>query len=278
MELLKGAAGTLRFPDHDGDPVAFDAPPAVTVVRHSDGATVDVAAVSSEGEGTDAFYAAPVTSTAIAEVDLLIATWEGAVGGEPSSYTTYAEVVGGFACSLKSIEKKYDEGQVADEDLAAAREAATTQIESACGIAFRPRYGKTVVDGTGSSVLMLPPRLLRVLSVAVAGEQLSPEALAALTIDPDGFLIIDGRWPDGRSNIEIAFVHGYENFPPAALPVRDLAAYLLAKSPTDFNQRATSYTSGDVTYSLVTPGMRGANFPLPEVNAFVENHGFVSVG
>lgn len=280
MELLRGAAGTLRFPEHDGDPVEFDELPAVAVVRHSDGSAVETGPVTKEGEGNDAFYAASVDSTATAEVDLLVATWEGKVGDVASSYTTYAEVVGGFLTSLKAIEKKYDERTPpAAGDLAAAREQATTSVEGACGVAFRPRYAKETLDGTGTGTVMLShPQLLRVLAVSVAGEALSPEGVAGLHVDRAGFLVTSSIWPEGQGNIEVAYVHGYEVYPAADLPVRDLAAYLLTDSPSDFNQRATSYTTGDVTYSLITPGLRGQSFPVPSVNAFVQNHEFVSVG
>jgi hypothetical protein len=278
MELLRGAAGALRFPDHDGDPAAFDETPMVTVVRHSNGTPVATGPVTKEGAGDDVFYTAVVDSTATAEVDLLVATWEGEVDGASSAYSTYAEVVGGFVTSLRAIERKYDEAGRSADDYAAAREAATTQVEGACGVAFRPRYAKEVLDGRGTDTLTLLPQLLRVLSVSIAGEALATADLEGLAVDRDGFLISPTRWPEGRANIEIAYVHGYERFPAADLPVRDYAAYLLTESPTDFNQRATSYSTGEITYSLVTPGMRGASFPLPSVNAFVEAHQFVSVG
>lgn len=276
MELLVGVASQLRLPEHDGDPAAFGTPPTVTVVRHSDGSAVLTDAATDEhGEGEDVYFTVDLTGAQLAEVDLLVATW---TDGD-STYTTYAEVVGGFACSLRAIKAKYEEADRTDDQVAAAREVATTQIEAACGVAFRPCYAKQLVDGTGADTLMLPdPQLRRVLSVAVAGEALSAEELAELTVDHSGFLIHPSRWAEGRSNIEIAYVHGHEAFGPAALPVRDLASYLLTRTPTDWNARATSYSTGEVTYSLVTAGVRGMSFPLPEVNAFVQQHEYVSVG
>src|SRR4051794_30959957 len=101
MELLRGAAGSLRFPEHDGDPVAFDTPPGLVVRRHSDGSAVSTGAVVGKGEGDDAFYAATVDSTATLEVDLIVAEWSGTVDGAAGTYTTYAEVVGAHLASLK---------------------------------------------------------------------------------------------------------------------------------------------------------------------------------
>ncbi len=276
MELLQNVAGTLRFPGPGDDPVAFSEAPKVTVTRHSDGsAIVTDKATTEETEDGETYFTLDLTGAQLAEVDLLTATWSDG----SSSYTTHAEVVGAFVTSLKAIKKKYSEG-AADEDVEAAREVATSDIESACGVAFRPRYGKEILDGSGTKQLLLrQPRLLRVLSVAVAGKELTEEELEELTLDPVGMLVGESSWPEGRANIEVAYVHGFESFAPAELPVRDLAAYLLTESPTDWNERATSIQREDgYSYTLVTPGVRGASFPLPSVNAFVEANSYVSVG
>lgn len=277
MEILEKAAATLRFPEADGDPVSFSEDPVVTVIRHSGGSTIAAAAETTkvEEEGEDVYYTVDVAGEDLTEVDLLVAVWS---DGD-SSYTTYTEVVGGFTVSLKAIQAKYEEEDRTDDQIAAAREAATTQLEAACGVAFRPRYGKAVLDGPGSDTLMLPdPQLRRVLAVDIDGQALDAEELEALTLDPSGFLVRPARWPEGRANVEVAYVHGHEHFPAAGLPVTNLAAYLLTKTPTDWNARATSYSTGEVTYSLVTAGMRGMTFPLPEVNAFVQQHEYISVG
>jgi len=272
MEILQGAAATLRFPEADGDPVSFSEDPVVTVTRHSTGAAiVTEKATSEEGDGDDAYFTVDLAGADLAEVDLLVAVW---TDGN-SSYTTYAEVVGGFATSLKAIKKKHGKA-LDDVDIAGAREAATTQIEGACGVAFRPRYGKELLDGSGSTTLLVrQPQLRRILSAAVDGEAVDVDTL---TVDPAGLVISPLRWTEGQANIEVAYVHGYEIFGPAELPVRDLASYLLTKSPTDWNERATSVSNELGSYSLVTPGVRGASFPLPSVNAFVEDHRYLSVG
>ena len=274
MEILQGAAATLRFPEVDGDPVSFSEDPVVTVTRHTDGSAIADPAETTkvEEEGEDVFYTFGLSGSDLSEVDALVAVWS---DGD-SSYTTYAEVVGGFVVSLKAIERKYDENDRTDVEIAAAREAATSQIEGACGVAFRPRYGKDVLDGSGSRGLLLrQPQVLRALSVSVDGEPLD---IDDLTLDPAGVLFSSSPWTEGTANVTVAYVHGYTNFPPAALPVRDLAAYLLIAAPTDWDARATAISNDMGTYSLVTPGVRGASFPLPSVNAFVEDNRYVSVG
>lgn len=271
MELLQGVAATLRFPGPEDDPVAFGAPPTVSVTRDSTGASVLTDVEAEEHEDDDTYYTVELSGSDLAEVDLLSSVWS---DGD-SSYTTHAEVVGGFATSLKAIKAKYDE-PIDDDQVSAAREAATCAIEGACGVAFRSRYGRELLDGSGSSELFLSaPQLQRILSASVAGEELD---LEQLTIDPVGAIVSTSTWQSDRLNVRVAYVHGYTNFSPVELPVRDLAAYLLTKAPTDWNARATSYATDQGTYSLVTPGVRGASFPLPSVNAFVEANRYVSVG
>jgi len=274
MELLRAVAAELRFPGPDEDPVTFAETPTVTVTRDSTGATVfEGPAEEHAGEDDDpTYYTVELSGSDLSEVDLLSAVWSDG----NSSYTTYAEVVGGFACSLKAIEAKYGEDDKSTEEIAAMRMAATRAIEGACGVAFRPRYGREVRDGSGTTELFLAaPQLQRVLSASVAGEDL---ALDDLTADPVGAIVSASSWPTGRLNVRVTYVHGYTDFSPAALPVRDLAAYLLTESPTDWNERATAVSNEFGNYTLVVPGMRGASFPLPAVNAFVEDNHFVSVG
>jgi hypothetical protein len=272
MELLQGVAATLRLPEHDGDPVALKAPPEVTVIRHSDGSVLLEGVASKVGEGEDVHYTVELSGKDLSEVDLLTAVWS---DGD-SSYTTYTEIVGGFVTSLAAIKEKFGEDvKGGNPDVEAKREAALRAIEGACGVAFRPRYGKEILNGSGTEELLLAqPKLLRVLAASIDGEAVDVDEL---TLDPVGLLVNPSEWTEGSANVEVAYVHGHESFPPAELPVCDLAAYLLTPAPTDWDQRATSVSNAEGTYSLVTPGVRGASFPLPSVNVFVQEHHYVSV-
>jgi hypothetical protein len=272
-EIQRNITSSLRFPPYGEDPAVFASPPTVTVTRDSDGTElteVEATQVAATEDDIE-HWVVEIKGTDIPEVDLLEVLWTDG----SSSYTTYTEVVGGFVTSLRSIEKKLNESQP-EEEFASAREIAIRSIEDACGVAFRRRYAKETLDGSGALELMLRrPRLIRVLSATIAGTELDNDELV---VDPVGALISSSRWTEGRANVEVAYVHGHESFPPAALPVRDLAAYLLTPAPTDWNERATAYTSGEVTYSLVVAGLRGALFPLPSVNAFIEQHSYPTVG
>jgi hypothetical protein len=71
----------------------------------------------------------------------------------------------------------------------------------------------------------------------------------------------------------VGYEHGFD-FPPARI---SRAAILLAKrwlveGPID--DRATSLITEDGTFALTTPGLRGALFDLPEVNAAIEEYNY----
>jgi hypothetical protein len=266
MELLRAVAAKLRLPAPGGDPVAFTEAPQVTITRDSDGTAIlaDIAATKVEEEGADVYFTVDLSGNDIAQVDQLTAVWTDG----SSTYTTYAEVVGGFLTSIAAIRRKLDEKWPSDDDLSAAREMASRSIEDACNVAFRSRYASATVAGTGSTRLLLPrPQLQEVLGITVDGQALDVSAIA---VDPVGYLV--GATPWTQAELGVKYVHGYRGSEAAHLPVRDLAAHLLAKSPTDWNERATAVSNELGSYSLVTPGVRGAMFPLPSVNAFVEEN------
>lgn len=278
MEILQGVSATIRFPAAGDDAASFTSTPTVTITRDSDGSTVvsgaETTKVEDEKAQPSVYYTYSLAAAKLEEVDRLKAVWSDGT----NSYTTEIEVVGGFIVSLNSIEEKLGE-EAAAWKIEAKREIASREIESACGVAFRPRYAKEVMNGSGSSRLLLPSRdLLRVISAEVDDQALSEAELADLGIDPLGIVTREGVWPAGRGNVVISYAYGHQQFAPAQEPVRDYAAYLLAERPMDWNERATGITTEMGSYALVTPGVRGARFPLPAVNAFVDQYAAPLVG
>lgn len=271
MEVLRGVASIIRFPAVDADPVTLTAP-KVTITRGSDGSTVvnEATPTKVEPEGGSTYYTTPITAANAASLDVLTATWKSEDG---SVYTQTIEVVGGFAASLTAIKDRLDT-EPSNELVALKRESALNEIEDACGVALRPRYAQELLSGDGSTKLRLSRRrLISVEAISVNGTALSSGDLEDLTLDPMGTIIASSAWSRGVLNIVVTYTHGFVSYPPAIHPVRDYAAYLLTENPSDYNQRATSISTDIATYSLVTPGVRGARFPLPSVNAFVAEFG-----
>lgn len=285
MEVQRGVAATLRFPEADGDAVTLS-DPKVTVVRDSDGATIVDAGIAQSQE-SGAFFTFDLKGPEIPEVDLLRVTWV----DEASSIEQHVEVVGGFACSIQEIKESIDEeakDTPTDEKIAQQRERATRDIEAACWDAFRHRYARETLNGDNSGVLILNHRrVVKTLSLSVDGEALTPIEIGELSITgiglqrnfpqwPGGWPRGAG-WPEGTNNVEITYVYGHENYPSAANPVCELATDYLIKHPTDAERRATSYTDSEGRqYRMVTAGepgrygSQGRRFNIPSVNAFVE--------
>lgn len=272
MEIQRGIAATLRFPDVDGDPVSLSGP-TVTVVRDSDGATI-VDKGATESHESDAYFTHDLTGADIPEVDLLTVTWADA----NSAYEQKIEVVGGFACSLKAIQKKLDEDAESSptkEEIELQRERATRDIEAACWDGFRHRYAKETLSGDNSGILILNKRhVVRILRLEVNDTPMTESELKELSITSIGVQRNQPEWPvgwpEGTNNIVVTYVYGHDNFPGAANPVRDLAADYLVNFPTNWEERATSYTDTDGNhYRMVTPGEKGHRFSIPSVNAFV---------
>jgi hypothetical protein len=255
-------------PEPGDDAVALTGTVKVTITRESDGSTL-VSEGSTTEAGEPAYWSYTIPGTSLARLDVLTAVWTDGT----SSYTTTAEIVGGFVCSLNSIAEKLDEpGPTDPADLAKARELALRDIERACHVNFRPRFVKERVTGDGTATVALSNREpRRILKATIDGTDLSGEELSALELSPSGLVTKpSGVWRRG-ADLVIAYEAGYASYPEAARHVRDLAASYLTANPVDWMDRATSYTNDYGPYSMVTPGMRGAAFALPNVNAFVES-------
>lgn len=271
MELVQGVAATITLPAHEGDPVVLAGTVNVVATRQSTGVKIEGTATKSGSTWSFTFTGAQLPSP-----DVLSVTWKDGT----STYTQQHEVVGGFICSLAAIEKKLGEGEPADADMAAAREQASRDIESACGVCFRPRYFNEQLRGKATTARLLLPRreLLSIVSVSIEGAALTPTEVTALGVDPLGVIVrpAGAVWP--MQEITVGYIAGYRDFPPAVPPVRDYAAYLMTSRPSDWMERATGITTDMGSYSLVTAGERGNEFPLPSVNAFVQRFQVPLVG
>jgi hypothetical protein len=194
-------------------------------------------------------------------------------------FTTQHEIVGGSICSLAAIRKAMpaDSTAVDEDDLYTARQYAEAFLEDACGVAFRPRYGHDVLDGGGGIDLMLTrPRPLVLRSVKVNG---SAADLTSVKLYPSGKLYRPSGWWPGRMNVDVIYEHGYQVVPPAvAKAAAKLGRWALLEDPTNLDERATSITTGDASYALVTPGVQGAMTALPEVNTVIRQYQAMVMG
>ena len=271
MELLQGTAAEISFEPELPDDAELDSA-AITVIRDSTGETI----VDGEtADVTDGVISYALAADDTAEVELFHVTVDAQVDSADATFAFEVEVVGNFVASVAAIVKGLSTTPDTS-DVIMWREVATRAIEDACGFALRPRYAKEVLDGSGTKGLLLShPHVLRVLSASIGG--VSQDTSGYTLREAGGVVRSATDWAAGDANVEIVYAHGRTSFPPAVLPVADLTRHFLLEDPSLCDQRATSITTEDGTYSLVTAGMRGSLFPLPSVNAFVQQYGMVAV-
>jgi hypothetical protein len=211
----------------------------------------------------------------------LTVTWSATIAGTDVVETEIVSVVGRRLFTLaegrSSDDALADPSRYTTEDLRAARDETEDELEEITDRAWVPRYGRAVLDGTGTSDLVLPHRdVTAVLAARMAGrldetfEALTAGQLAALSVRPDGSLRrADGEaWTWGSDNVVVE----YERLYAATLPA-DLRRAVLIRFRSRLNMprsgipdRATSFTSGDGgTYRLSMPGAYQTG--IPEVDA-----------
>lgn len=263
--LVKDLPGEITCPGPGGDLVEFDSPPTVTVRRDSTGDEILTNAATTEDDGV--FKA---TVPAVDTPDGLIAAWKGEINSHPAEVTTRHEVYGRHIIGIRGILEELDRvGQApiaTAEEIQEKRDLAENRMEDACGVAFRPRYARATVEGRGRPNLLMPrPRLLEVISID--GEP--------VTVPPNiaGEIRSERRW---TGIYEVAWIHGYET-PPASVTaaVRQLTVHYLLVDPDDLDGRATFKSNEIASWALVTPGVKGARFPIPEVNEVVSEFAYI---
>lgn len=261
MRLLRDVGGEVTLTQE------LAGAPTVSATRDSDGSAVTIGSVS----GASPDWTATIAPAQVPEVDLVNIEWVQA----GATYRTQVEIVGGFICSEADIDAALDASHTfTPAQIRAARDWAEDILERACHVAFRPRYCREKLDGSGNgSIFLSNPRPIAALTASVDGTSVT---VGDIDIDPDGLFNSDTDWARGRRNVSVTYVHGYEA-PPE--PIRSacvrLARYHLLEDPSNMIERATSYTTEEATFTLVTPGIRGAETPIPEVNAVIDQYRYV---
>jgi hypothetical protein len=249
-------------------------PGVVTVdIARADGtALVTDGATSGTGAAARTYNLTAATHTNL--LDTLTVTWESTTKG---TVTAYVEVVGGFLFSVadaRAVSPLQNTTTYPTAKIVAVRTLVEEAIEDACGVAFVPRYTRETLSGVGEADLPLNrARLRSIRSVSIDGETLASADLAEVGIHSARYINYPNHWDQGYSNVIVGYEHGFD-FPPARI---SRAAILLAKrwlveGPID--DRATSLITEDGTFALTTPGLRGALFDLPEVNAAIEEYNY----
>lgn len=273
QRIVRGISATLTHTFYV-DGVATDPSPdtaTVTITRDDGTAIVTDAGTTNAGVGVVSYTLTPAQT---ATLDTFTVTWKATIGGQLQSFTDVVEVAGGVlftinqarALSALASTTTYPTAKIIE-----ARTMVETALEDACEVAFVPRYGKVTVSGYGLSTIRLPARVRSIRSVKLDGVAVSSTDLATIRTLPTGEVYFPSYWTRGFANYVIAFEHGHD-YPPPRVSQAALtwAKAFLVKGPID--DRTTSMSTDDGTFSLATPGLRGSFTGIPEVDAVINQY------
>jgi hypothetical protein len=275
QRIVRGHSATLTHTFYV-DGVATDPSPATaTVTITTDDGTVLVAAGAATRTAAGVFTYT-LTPSQTATLDILTVAWTATMGGQSQAFTDTVEVAGGVlftvaearALSALSNTTTYPTAKIID-----ARTYVESELEQACGVAFVPRYARQSISGTGGTAIMLPPRVTAIRSVTLDDTAISAGDLAALKVRRTGEVYNPAGWASGWDNYEIAYEHGYSDGPErmaAREAALTYAKHFLVKGPID--DRTTSFSTEDGTFSMSTPGVRGAITGIPAVDSFIQRY------
>lgn len=284
--VAKTAAKTLSHTFYV-DEVATDSTTTVTVsILDANGATVSSGNATHAGPGAYTFALPPQASLA-----QLTVSWSATITGAAVVETDPVEVVGGFFFGL--AEARGSDASLADitqyptAALAATRLETEQECERICERAFVPRYKRVLLDGTGTSELMVPDadiRTIRSVTMAPRAGQtfvpLTAAQLAALVVTSDRMLrrVDDMWWTEGLANVLVEYEYGLDG-PPKDLKEVALIRFrsLVNKHTSGVPDRAESFTSVDGgTYRLSMPGRFTTG--IPDVDAVYARYALGSGG
>lgn len=242
-------------------------PGTVTIgVTRDDGTVVVAPGTATAGAGAAA-RTFNLTTAYTSLLDRLTATWTTSLQGVDE--TTH-EIVGDFLFTIAQARALSALSNATTYPAAAIAEARTyveSELEHACGVAFVPRYGKVTLSGNGRYTLLLPPRATAVRSVTLDGVAVSTTDMRVMA---SGELYNPAGWTAGYANYVVAYEHGYSDGPERMAANRAAltwAKHELVKGPID--DRTTAFSTEDGTFSMSTPGIRGAITGIPAVDAFI---------
>jgi hypothetical protein len=149
-----------------------------------------------------------------ADLEIFTFLFEGLFGGvAQQSSPTLVEIVGSFFVPLvdiRALDGLSDVAKYPNAKLEEARAWFEDLAERFCGVAFVPRYGRDVLDGDGTTTLLLSRmRIRKLLSVKVDGVAVATSDFKVSSIGK--LTRTAGSFPTtAPQNVEITYEHGYD--------------------------------------------------------------------
>lgn len=274
--VLRDSSWPLRLTltDADGEPVTASAVEAAVTDDAGDAITGSPFTATAGDEGGEWLVTIPASATATLGVHDV--TWAATIGGGDEIRREQYEVVAGFTFELAQL-RGLDNDAFADPaawpgwKLRRARDAVEDKLEDLTAPSFRLRRRRVALDGSGTSVLMLPDlHPQRLVAATVDDVALDAGELADVRVDPVGWLVRDtlGAWGHGTKNVVVTYEHGYPITPEfVEKPCLKLARSYLADD--NLPDRATGEQTPEGGIMRFTVAGRDGPTGVPEFDALV---------
>lgn len=285
--VRRTAAAVLTQTFYVGEDPSDAAGDVTVAVRRLDGTLLASGIATKPGSTTGQYQwiltGGPTAPASVTwQLDHLVVTWTGTVGGALMTLTDRVEVVGGFVFGL--AEARQADSSLANPVkyptslLAAKRIEVETELERITGQAWVPRFGRFALDGNGYAGLAVPKvypvRALRAVGTVEAGVLTALTLPTAATLDQYGNLTRAGGrpWPLGFGNVVLELEFGNDEPPP---DLRDAAIYRLRSrlnlTRSGVPDRVNVYTTPDgSTYRITMPGPNTTG--IPEVDGIYQSY------
>jgi hypothetical protein len=215
----------------------------------------------------------PTTGGVTEQLDVLTVDWDYTLNGADQTVTDTYAVVGQRLASAIAIDDRLNRGGTAsdytDRDVAAALAYAEQAMEEACRRSFTTKWRSVTFDGNGSYDIFSPDYPIQsILSCTVGG---TSHDVADLELYPSGRIYNPSGWAPGRRNVTLTYEYGEPTVPaPVTRAVSLIASSVLADGP--FDDRGFGVTTEGGFVKLLTAGVSGAAFSIPEVQATVYSY------
>lgn len=283
MLIAKGRGATLTIEVRDFDGVlAAPTGNVVVTVKDIDDSTVSTGNASATG--TTGKYAYTLPLAVVGTLGRYEVTAAYTLAGVQSTRSYRIEVVGDYLFEINELRDRNSAISAAafPADLVReARQMATEAMERSAQVAFSKRSKRAVLNGDGTSTLVLPDvEVSEILGVTIYGEDYGTDLgdditgaeLADVEVNRETGVLTrtDGRlFPHGSNNIVVDYEHGYDQVPG---PIRDAAMTLVLEYlvPSGLPARATSQATdiGDFRISVANVDY-GRDTGIPAVDAAI---------
>lgn len=267
---LTGRAVTLTHKFLNDESVLTPATVTVTVTREASPGTPVFTGTASQASGV---Y---TVSPGLLPEGVYVAIWDGSTAID----TTVFEVVGGYLFSIpelrESDEDLDDPARYPTADVKQKRRVTEWEFQTITGRSFIPRTATVRLLADGSDWVW--PGVYDIRKVVSAKGTDGVSVLDEISVDDIGGLTGFGCLPRGVYTLEIAY--GFTFVPEDIKRVGMLRSrYHLMSEKSGIPDRATSFQPVDGgTYTLSTPGVRGAHTGIPEVDEVLRNYTYEILG